>query len=402
MRRAVFGGLAAVALVVLLGSWFLSHYDLVPAREWQPPRAVVWRDRFLACERWLTRMGLEPRTIGALEAVRSLDRRTALIVPARRGAIAPATIEGVVSYVMHGGHLIVESERYAGADPLFDALGVTRGEIDEHATSITLFELLFSGPLVGANRSDDHGLVPATVDEEQEPLWVYFSGGEALGTERDPTLTLGDRHNRRLLQFRLGEGLVTAVNDIEFAQNWQIGRNDKAEFLWRILKSTPGVGAVAILHARDQNLGAWLFEHAAPVLGALVLLVLLLLWRALPRLGPVLPDPPPGRRSLLDHLAASGHFLWSEQRRGTLAQAAARRAMAEVARHDPHVALMTESEQAAFLQARFGTAPALARQIAGASFPDRHAPAMIQLARACAEIHQRIAHQRASDPVPER
>ncbi|HVQ24826.1 MAG TPA: DUF4350 domain-containing protein, partial [Planctomycetota bacterium] len=315
----------------------------------------------------------------------------------------PATLAALHEYVAHGGHLIVESERYSGDDPVFETLGIARDEIDERATSISAFELLFSGPLARPNRPDDRGLVPARLEPGAEALWVFFSGGEALSTEAATTVTLGDEDNLRMLQFRLGEGVVTAVNDIEFAENWQIGRNDNAEFLWRLLQRTPALEAVAIYRGRSQALGAWLWTHAAPVLGVLALLVLVLLWRALPRLGPVLPDPEPGRRRMLDHLSASGQFLWSSERRNTLLHAAARRAMAEVARRYPHVALMPEPEQASFLHARFGLAPALAQQLASASFPDRRAPAMIQLARACAEIHQRLAHQAEinnSRPLP--
>ena len=401
MNRPLLTGLVGTALVALLGVWFLTHYDLEAAREWQPPRGVVWRDRFLACERFLTRMGLQAKTMGALESVRALDRRTTLILPAQRGAIAPTTLAALEDYVVRGGHLIVESERYSGDDPVFDALGIARDEIDEHATSISALELLFSGPLADANRPDDRGLVPARLEPDAaQPLWVFFSGGEALSTEAPTSATLGDEDNLRMLQFQLGEGWVTAVNDIEFAQNWQIGRNDNAEFLWRLLGRTPGLEAVAIFRGRSQALGGWLWTHAAPVLGVLAVLVLVVLWRALPRLGPVLPDPEPGRRRMLDHLSASGQFLWSAERRNTLLHAAARRAMAEVARRHPHVALMPESEQAAFVHARYGLAPALAQQIASASFPDRRAPAMIQLARACAEIHQRIAHQAAGKTEP--
>jgi hypothetical protein len=403
MNRPLMTGLAGVALVALSGIWFLTHYDLEPAREWQPPQGIVWRDRFLACERFLTRMGLQAKTMAALESVRTLDRRTALILPARRGAIAPGTLAALREYVARGGHLIVESERYSGDDPVFETLGIARDEIDEHATSISAFELLFSGPLAQANRPNDRGLVPVRLEPGADALWVFFSGGEALSTEAETTVTLGEEDNLRMLQFRLGEGLVTAVNDIEFAENWQIGRNDNAEFLWRLLQRTPALEAVAIYRGRSQALGAWLWTHAAPVLGALALLVLVLLWRALPRLGPVLPDPEPGRRRMLDHLSASGQFLWSAERRNTLLHAAARRAMAEVVRRYPHVALMPEPEQAAFLSERFGLAPLLARQLASASFPDRRAPAMIQLARACAEIHQRIAHHAEinnSRPLP--
>jgi hypothetical protein len=41
MNRPLMTGLAGFALVALLGIWFLTHYDLEAARDWQPPRGIV-------------------------------------------------------------------------------------------------------------------------------------------------------------------------------------------------------------------------------------------------------------------------------------------------------------------------------------------------------------------------
>src|SRR6185436_6525440 len=127
----------------------------------------------------------------ALESVRTLDRRTALILPAQRGAVAPATLEALRDYVARGGHLIMESERASADDPVFEAFGVARAPIDQREVSRSGFEQLFSGPLSNANRAGDGGLVPARFDADAEPLWVFLSGGEALRTAQPATLTLG-------------------------------------------------------------------------------------------------------------------------------------------------------------------------------------------------------------------
>jgi hypothetical protein len=207
-----------------------------------------------------------------------------------------------------------------------------------------------------------------------------------------------------MLQFRLGEGLVTAVNDIEFAENWQIGRNDNAEFLWRLLQRTPALEAVAIYRGRRRRWALALDARRAGARRARAAGAGAAVARACPGSGPCSPTrarppaharPPERERAVPVVVRAPQHAA----ARGRAPRHGRGRAPLPARRAD------AGAEQAAFLHARFGLAPALAQQLASASFPDRRAPAMIQLARACAEIHQRIAHQRRindSRPLPNR
>jgi hypothetical protein len=135
------------------------------------------------------------------------------------------------------------------------------------------------------------------------------------------------------------------------------------------------------------------------VLGALAVLVLLLLWRALPRLGPMLPDPGPAGGACSTIWVRAGNSCGPRAGAARWRRPRARRAMIEVGRQYPHVPLMPEPSRPASWPSATALAPALAQQLVQAALPDRQAPAMIQLARACAEIHQRGAHPRA---VPER
>jgi hypothetical protein len=114
------------------------------------------------------------------------------------------------------------------------------------------------------------------------------------------------------------------------------------------------------------------------VLVATFLLLGCWLWRIVPRFGPVPADPPPARRRLLDHLRASGRYLWTEGLRGQLAAAAREAALRRLARAQPDFAAASGSEKAARLAAlasipleeaqRFLAAGGAAAQMRGADF----------------------------------
>jgi hypothetical protein len=72
-------------------------------------------------------------------------------------------------------------------------------------------------------------------------------------------------------------------------------------------------------------------------------------WRIAPRFGPLAPDPPPARRRLLDHLRASGRYLWASGLRERLVSAAREAALRRMAGVQPDFPGAAPAEQAARL-----------------------------------------------------
>jgi hypothetical protein len=65
----------------------------------------------------------------------------------------------------------------------------------------------------------------------------------------------------------------------------------------------------------------WLLDRAAPVVASAMPLLVCWLWAASRRFGPALPAPRSQRRSLVEHIGASGRFLWREARGTALYEA---------------------------------------------------------------------------------
>lgn len=305
------GILALAALGVL---WFVSAYERAPAREWVGPSGEARRNPYLAAERFAGRMGLRTRQLRALPELDGL-RGGVLLLPSRRQALDPRRLRSIVAWVEGGGHLIAEAELFGVADPLLDLLGVQRISVTPPAA---------------------------------KPPPVELPNGRKLNVSIFGTALLQapDKDAARLVFITRGKGMVTAASGLQFARNNLIGIGDNAEFLWYLLELTPAAELQVYLRPERLSLWAFLKEHAAPVLAATAALLVLWLWRTAPRFGPVVPDAPPARRRLLDHLRASGRYYWEKQLRGRLVGAARDAALRRIARAQPEFASATSAERA--------------------------------------------------------
>ena len=324
MRWLLPVGLLALAALGVV--WFLAAYERVPQKEWMPPSGEARRNQFLAAERFAARMGLRARQLRALPDLDALRPNSVLLLPNRRQALEPRRLRDLLSWVEAGGHLITEPELSGVADPLFELIGVQRTQAPPPAKPVAV-EL-----------------------PNGKKLSVAIFGTSALQTaHKDPWLRVGEPTAARLISFPHGKGMVTAASGLFFARNNYIGTNDNAEFLWYLLELTPAAEMQVYLRPERLSLWGFLKDNAAPVLLATALLLALWLWRIGPRFGPVVPDAPPARRRLLDHLRASGRYFWAKGLRGRLVVAARDAALRRVARAQPDFAIAHLSERVARL-----------------------------------------------------
>lgn len=323
-RRLVW--LGVIALVALATTWFLTTFDRVPVTERVPPSGEARLRDFLAAERFAERMGLRARELRSLP---ELDRLSPgiLVVPNRRQSIDAARSSRLLAWAQAGNHLVVEAEFVGVDDPLLDALQVKRtGNAKPQATPMFPDRLSLEAPAV------------------------------------KPSLQIGDK----LLSFPRGKGRVTVATSLAFARNRLIGQPGNVELLWRVMQLTPASELQVFFHPERLSLSGFLLEHAPLALIAAALLLALWLWHIGPRFGPIVPDAPPARRRLLDHLRASGRYFWAQGLRARLVLAARDAALRRIARSQPDFAHAAESERQARLAALAGIAPEEARQFLAA------------------------------------
>jgi hypothetical protein len=311
---------AAVAAVVLgaVAAAFVLGFE----------KETVWVDTgygaaaranpYLALERLLQRMGVPAHTHlqGALAALP--PPQTTLLVPVTRLSLESRVPE-LLAWMQAGGRLIVVPNASvpgaAGAeDALLAAFDVTTGAAQ--GVGFT------AAPVAWPGRPALRGRVVQGIvlsEGARQPAWKVPAG----------------RHSA-MLAFAEGQGSLTILASAGFLTNGSLGDEDHALLAW-LLASEAGAGRPVTIVARDDAPGLpavlWRAWPEAMV-GALCLLAAFL-WRGAARFGPVSPAGDPPRRSLREHVEATGRFLWRTGRADALLAASRQSLAAEVARRHP-------------------------------------------------------------------
>ncbi|NHZ95876.1 DUF4350 domain-containing protein [Massilia sp. CCM 8734] len=141
-----------------------------------------------------------------------------------------------------------------------------------------------------------------------------------------------------------GKGRIVLVADGYFT-NSKLPQRDHAQLLLALTELTPGKHVTIV---KRLNVLPWykaLWRHYKLVLISLAVCLALLLWSALRRFGPLLPVPKAERRSLLEHIDASGAWLWkADGGRQVLLDAARDDTLALIRRRVPALFRMPEGE----------------------------------------------------------
>jgi hypothetical protein len=295
-RRIVYiavGGL----LICLLVLWFTRNYAIVSEEEWTGMRPEAASNPLLAARMLLERMGSNVEQSQDLERLSRFATSGTLFL-ADRGDVTPPLAHALRDWVRRGGHLIIAAERHLTRDPLLQELGV----------------------FVQVRRQDT---APAHAEPIVLPdggrLEVALPPGPGLSVERD-RLDWWYESNGTLLMVQLteGRGRVTVMSSFAPFHNRAIGRYQHADLLWYLAGGRAASPIWLVRRLQTQSLPGWLLEHALPALIALALVLLGMLWRVMPRFGPLVQPGTPDRRSLTEHLTAMGRFYSSQGQLGVL------------------------------------------------------------------------------------
>lgn len=124
--------------------------------------------------------------------------------------------------------------------------------------------------------------------------------------------TLADEsQTTHLVYFEVGAGSIAVTSDNFIWSNRRIDCHDHAYALWSMVNPD---GRVWFLINQDApSLAAIIWNHAKYAVLAAVLALVLWLWAAGTRFGPIFVIPQQGRRSLAEHIHASAMLLWRKR-----------------------------------------------------------------------------------------
>ena len=380
--RRVFVIALLAACVAAAAIWFHSNFERRTQSEWVDFQGKARHDRWLAAQRLLQRMGAKATAVRSLPELGALPASATLMLPRGRQSLTPQVRQSLLNWVKQGGRLIVEAEPPNQPDPLLGALGVKRK--------------LVKTANEPASGDDDHAnpaLVEFALPPELAPVTVRMN--RHIDLQADSALArFGNSKGTAMLLLQSERGHVLALNDFEALSNQSIGMHDHAEFLWRIVQVDQGTPSVFFFSdPRKLSLVEWLRTNAWSAIAGGALLLLIWLWRAMPRFGPIAPDPERARRRLLDHLRASGRFLWAHDGAQGLVDASREACLRRIVRVHPELLAVSGAEREARMTELLGLDAEQSRLLFSQKVPARmldflHAISLYQT------VHERLALKR--------
>ena len=351
-----------VVLLVALGvaiAWFFHSFERRDLTFPVPARGEATWNRLFALKLSLRGDGqrVEARR-RIVDAKHPLGARDTVLLLGDPAALSPDDVEILLDFAFEGGHVVVEAP---------GAGGLTRQD--------TLLTETFG---VGAIRGGDHCLrlqpLPETAllrnqramfhsapekASERESLFFCYQRFP-LGKGQAPLLAWRDADGYAYTRFAYGKGSVDIVASLDFATNQSLGRDaNRARFVRQLLAPNWNAGTFHLIFSTDMPpLWRLLLEQGWQVLLPLLVALLGWLWMRAQRFGPALPAPAADRRSLLEHVQASGEHLYRYGRAWVLHAALRERVLARLRRRDPVAAALEGATQAAAIAQRTGLHPA--------------------------------------------
>jgi len=302
-------GLGVLVLALLLSA-------LVSQMRWrsevvdQGYQGEAQRNPFYLAERLLIALEREADSYRLLPPVARLGAADSLLMNTATNTLSDFQTRELLDWVEAGGHLITgvqgqySAQTASHQDYLLDELGVR----------------------VSAD-GQDQPTVATQLAEQQLGKRIRFSGELRLhSTDERVLFRLSTEQGALLLQFGIGEGLVSLLCDLSMLRNDALPLADHGVFLWDLMGRQDSPGKVWLQYSQQvPSLMAVLVQRAWMPLVGLGVLLAAWVWQRARRFGPVLDSPPLARRSLLEHLRASGRFLHQRRLAVVLIRAARRR-----------------------------------------------------------------------------
>ena len=277
-NRLLLLGVPLAILVVASSIGFGLLFERVEVETEVGFQGEARRDPMLLAERFLAAMAV-PTTRGP-SFDDPLPEQGVVVLAGEPGTLSRRELDRLTEWIERGGVLI------ALAQPLLtNSVPVALVAIEGTDTPVVV-----KGPHGG----EFEVWMPAT------PRF-----GESLGDE------LLDLAPGVALDVPMGEGHMLLLASLEFLTNERLGDGDHAAFLWELVRAGGTPVSVQLISRRlPISLFGLVLGRGWPVLLSGFSLLVLWSWRHGARVGPVVEFEALARRSLIEHIRASGEFLW--------------------------------------------------------------------------------------------
>lgn len=333
-------GVLVVAVLALLW-WQSLNFTRERRYVLEEPSGQVLYNPFYAAEKLLQRLGIAAQSVRRVPDFSQLQSNAVLFMRTPSFSLSEWQVEELLDWVERGGRLVMtvyrdySVEQSARVDHLLDYLAVT------------VTEQQSGGEII-------HAIEPA--EASQKSLRIGLQNRFELRDESGYGYASTDRSGHTyLLEYRLGDGWIGLFSELDFLNNWRIADYDHSDYLWQLVHSEEEPGKVWLQYQPYvPGLLELLWRFAWPLLVGLSITLAALLWASSQRLGPVLIGAGREQRSLLEHINASGQFLWRHGEAGKLVDAVRQRTLQRIMQQHPGWQQLSEPEQIEHIAALSG------------------------------------------------
>lgn len=335
----LFGGLLLGAMA---WGFYLSieFYEETEKSQWS---VQALRNPYLAAQKFLRASDIEVVDADSLVKLESLEGVSTVLITEASQVSNPRQLESVLTWLDKGGSLIVTANSFSTSDDLLltefgvdvdfpedeeDDINEDEDEDEEkHSISESLREY---------NEKIDEGMTPEEIAQQglKDVSLTEIDFGDTIGTleihfspnrilthayidgidddaEQKPFSWSSSDYGVHLIQFDVGDGLLTIISDPDIWRSQNIDSYDHAYLLW-VLSSTDGNFAF-LRTIQRESLWTLMTANAYDLLIALVVFTALCLWYLGHRFGPVISLDNGVRRALSEHFSATANYLWHQR-----------------------------------------------------------------------------------------
>jgi len=354
--------LIALGVLALGALFFFTQFERRLTPYTWPPYGAARYNRFFALERILTQLHVPVTSLATIAPERMpLHPGDTLALGDDLERIDEDDARRIAAWVRSGGHLVLETGADVSATahtPLLEALGVLKVKAADASAACVLLRADDASP-AGANNG---------MNLCGQRFWL------SPGVASNASVAIGDaRQGYLFARVPLGRGRVSLLSNMGVMSGRSLEQVPAQHFVYRMLSPLPAGGHVYLVYALGE-LSFWksLFIQGWPAWLASTLLLIGWMASRSQRLGPLMPAPLPQRRALLEHVQASGAFLFRRDAGASLHALACRDLLGWLQRRDPLVATLEGDALYQHLAERHSLDPA---QVARAFHPPASAAA---------------------------